>query len=190
MLPRHLPIWLTEFGIQSKPDPYYGVSFATQNAYRAISERIAWGNRRVVAFSQYLLRDDLPLKGVPRASRYAGFESGLRTAAGKDKPALAGFRLPVAAKRRGSRVSLWGLVRPATTRTRAVVRGQRPRPSLPPADDRAHERGDELDDADCLPGRTALPRRVDGAGRPDLPLAGRRRLSLASNFPRRHGGAP
>jgi hypothetical protein len=120
-LPRRLPIWLTEFGIQSKPDPSYGVSLATQNAYRAISERLAWGSRRVVAFSQYLLRDDLPLKGVPRASRYAGFESGLRTAAGRDKPALAGFRLPVSAKRRGSRVSLWGLVRPAATRTRAVV---------------------------------------------------------------------
>src|SRR5213076_1518555 len=71
---KHMPIWLTEFGIQSKPDPLMGVSLA----------------------------------------RYSGFESGLMTSSGKPKPAMQSFRLPLAAKRRGSSASLWGLVRPAT----------------------------------------------------------------------------
>ena len=38
-----LPIWLTEFGIQSCPDHLSGVSETTQAEYRAISERIAYG---------------------------------------------------------------------------------------------------------------------------------------------------
>jgi hypothetical protein len=118
---RRLPIHLTEFGIQSFPDPIAGVSLAKQSDYRSIAERLAWGNPRVVAFSQYLLRDDAPSPGAPLASRYPGFESGLRTNAGKAKPALAGFRLPLTAFRRGSRVSIWGLVRPASGATTATV---------------------------------------------------------------------
>jgi hypothetical protein len=117
---RRMPIWLTEFGIQSKPDPLLGVSLARQAEYQAISERIAYNNPRVVAFSQYLLRDDLPRSG-PRLARYGGFESGLMTSSGKPKPSMAAFRLPLAAKRRGSRVSLWGLIRPAAGPTTAVV---------------------------------------------------------------------
>jgi hypothetical protein len=118
---KRLPVHLTEFGIQSTPDPIVGVSQARQSDYRAISERLAWNQPRIVAFSQYLLRDDPPKEGVPAALRYPGFESGLRTNAGKAKPALTGFRLPLAALRTGSRVALWGLVRPATARTQVTV---------------------------------------------------------------------
>jgi hypothetical protein len=117
---KHMPIWLTEFGIQSKPDPLLGVSLARQAEYQAISERIAYDNPRVVSFSQYLLRDDNPRPG-PALTRYSGFESGLMTSSGKPKPAMQSFRLPLAAKRRGSRASLWGLVRPASGPTTAVV---------------------------------------------------------------------
>lgn len=105
-----LPLYLTEFGIQSVPDTLFGVSLLQQNEFRAISERIAADDRRVVAFSQYLLRDD----DATGENSYGGFETGLRFANGKAKPALAGFRLPLAArKRKDGRVSLWGLVRPA-----------------------------------------------------------------------------
>jgi hypothetical protein len=90
------------------------VSFTRQEEYRAISERIAWNNPRVHSFSQYLLRDDAPLDNVPRIARYSGFESGLRTASGRPKPALQGFRLPLVARRGRTSVSLWGLVRPAS----------------------------------------------------------------------------
>jgi hypothetical protein len=120
-IPRRLPVYLTEFGIQSVPDPNFGVSFLRQAEYRAIAERIAWDNPRVVWFSQYLLRDDLPREDGPAAQRYSGFESGLRTASGRPKTALEAFSLPLAARRRGSRVSLWGLVRRAQGATTVEV---------------------------------------------------------------------
>ena len=116
-LTKRLPIYLTEFGIQSTPDLQQGVSLKQQVQYRAISERTAWNNPRVVAFSQYLLTDSEPTG----PNQYGGFESGLRFSNGKPKPSLAGFRLPLAVKRTGSRVSIWGLVRPATGATTATI---------------------------------------------------------------------
>jgi hypothetical protein len=116
-----LPIYLTEFGIESTPDPIRGVSLQRQSEYRGTSERIAYDNSRVVSFSQYLLRDDLPVEGVPSFARYSGFQTGLFTADGKPKPAYDGFRLPLAVRRSGSRVSMWGLVRPATGATTATI---------------------------------------------------------------------
>jgi hypothetical protein len=114
-------IYLTEFGIQSKPDPFAGVSLARQAEYTAMSEHIAYANPRVKAFSQYLLRDDQPRKGVPRAQRYSGFETGLRTSKGKKKPAYNAFILPLAATRYGSRDVLWGRVRPAAGPTQITI---------------------------------------------------------------------
>jgi hypothetical protein len=117
-----LPVYLTEFGIQSTPDPIYGVSLQRQAEYRSYSERIAFDNPRVKAFSQYLLTDD-EVDAAGPGTKYGGFESGLRTSTGKAKPSLDGFRLPLVAKRTGasSKVTLWGLVRPATATTKVVV---------------------------------------------------------------------
>jgi hypothetical protein len=117
-LPRGLPIYLTEFGIQSYPDKVSGVSTAKQAVYMAISEHIAYVNPRVVAFSQYLLSDD-----PPRSSgyRYGGFESGLISSSGKEKPAYQGFRLPLAVEVYGKSDVLWGLVRPDRARTTVQV---------------------------------------------------------------------
>jgi hypothetical protein len=112
---------LTEFGIQSTPDPIYGVSLAQQEEYRAISERLAYYNPRVKSFSQYLLRDDEPKLDRPPVSRYPGFESGLRRSDGRAKPALDGFRLPLVAKGTGSKTTLWGLVRPAGGATQVTI---------------------------------------------------------------------
>jgi hypothetical protein len=118
----HLPIFLTEFGIESTPDPVRGVSLQRQSEYRSISERIAYETPRVAAFSQYLLRDDAPKAGVPLLERYPGFETGLFSYQGKHKPSFDGFRLPLAVARKGSsKVSLWGLVRPATGATTASI---------------------------------------------------------------------
>ena len=94
-LTKRLPIYLTEFGIQSVPDDQQGVTLAQQVQYRAISERIAWTNPRVAAFSQYLLTDSDPARADGKPT-YGGFESGLRFATGKAKPSLAAFRLPLA----------------------------------------------------------------------------------------------
>jgi cellulase (glycosyl hydrolase family 5) len=118
----NLPIYLTEFGIESTPDPIRGVSLQRQSDYRSTSERMAYDNKRVVAFSQYLLRDDLPVLGVPSIERYSGFQTGLFTAAGKPKPSYDGFRLPLSVRRSGSKkVSFWGLVRPAGGATSATI---------------------------------------------------------------------
>jgi hypothetical protein len=116
-LPKALPIWLTEFGIQSTPDDIQGVSLARQPEFDAISERIARSNPRVASFSQYLLRDDVPTG----PEQYGGFESGLRFADGKAKPSLNAWRLPLAVRREGSRASIWGRVRPATAPVAAEV---------------------------------------------------------------------
>ena len=117
-LPRHTPVYLTEFGIQSRPDPYYGVSQLRQAEYRAIGERIAWNTSRVRAISQYLMRDDRPGRG---RNRYGGFESGLRFAGGRKKLAYRAFRLPMVARLAGRRVRLWGYVRPHDGRERVQI---------------------------------------------------------------------
>jgi hypothetical protein len=118
---RRLPIHLTEFGIQSFPDRLQGVSLPHQADFRSLSERIAYDTPQVVAFSQYLLRDDAPKAGATGDARYSGFESGLRTFQGGAKPALEAFRLPLAIFRRGSRASIWGMVRPAAGPTSATI---------------------------------------------------------------------
>jgi Cellulase (glycosyl hydrolase family 5) len=111
-------IYLTEFGVQSKPDRF-AVSLSRQAEYLAISERIAYANPRVKAFSQYLLFDDKPRgKGI---RRWSGFQSGLRMSKGGKKPAYNGFMLPLAAKRYGSQDVLWGRVRPATGPTQVTI---------------------------------------------------------------------
>ena len=115
---KHMPIHLTEFGIQTTPDKISGVSLERQAAYLAVAEHIAYVNPRVVSFSQYLLSDD-----SPRSSgyRYGGFESGLISAAGKKKPAYDGFRLPLAVERYGSCDVIWGIVRPLLGVTEVTI---------------------------------------------------------------------
>jgi hypothetical protein len=107
-----MPVYITEMGIQSVPKPYYGVSLAQQAEFDAISEKLAWENPRVVAFDQYLLRDDPPTKSTIPLLRWPGFETGLETYNGKQKPAYNGFRLPLVVTRTSTGVSFWGLVRP------------------------------------------------------------------------------
>src|SRR4051794_4965875 len=106
-----MPIWLTEFGIQSKPDPFIGVGEIAQAEYRSIAELLAYRNPRVRVFSQYLMRDDRPRPG-PQRQRYSGFESGLRHSDGTVKRSYEGYRLALVAKRGTHRVFLWGVVRP------------------------------------------------------------------------------
>lgn len=116
-----LPIYLTEFGIQSVPDPLIGVSLAQQAEFIAISEHIAYANPRVRFFSQYLLRDDQPRAGPP-LSRYSGFESGLEFANGAKKPSYSEWPVPLTVTKRGAAsASLWGLVRPAGKSTVLAV---------------------------------------------------------------------
>jgi hypothetical protein len=118
-LPRGLPIYLTEFGIQSRPDRIQGVSFAKQAAYLSIAEHMAYVNPRVRSFSQYLMADDP--KRASELNPYAGFESGLRTSKGKKKPAYKAFRLPLAVENYGASDVLWGLVRQNRAKTAVTI---------------------------------------------------------------------
>ena len=118
-----MPIYLTEFGVQSKPNRFLGVSVAKQAEFDAIAERIAWSNPRVAAFSQYLLRDD-PLGDAPGSSVHGGvvrFQTGIEYLSGKPKPLYFGWPVPLVVSRRGHGFSLWGLVRPTLGPTTVSV---------------------------------------------------------------------
>jgi hypothetical protein len=120
-IPGGTPIYLTEFGIQSLPDPLFGVSLAQQAEFLGISEHIAYSNPRVRAFSQYLLRDDETRPG-PAILAFGGFQSGLEFADGRRKPAYASWPIPLTVTRRSAAgVTLWGLVRPAHGATLVTV---------------------------------------------------------------------
>ncbi len=106
-IPAHRPIYLTEFGVESKPNPL-GVSLSEQAEYDAISEKIAWEDRQVVAFSQYLLSDE------PPHGRLRGYRTGLETIRRARKPLYYAFPVPLVVSRTHRGYSLWGLVRPAT----------------------------------------------------------------------------
>jgi hypothetical protein len=122
-IPAHLPIYLTEFGVQSYPNRELGVTVAKQAEYDAISEHIAYSNPRVAAFSQYLLKDD-PIGGAPGASArggFIGFQSGLQYLSGAPKPLYFGFPVPLTVTKAHHGVSLWGLVRPTAGATKVTV---------------------------------------------------------------------
>jgi Cellulase (glycosyl hydrolase family 5) len=123
-IPAGLPIYLTEFGVQSLPNKELGVSLSQQAQFDAIDEHIAWSNPRVVAFSQYLLRDD-PLSSGPAGASvnggFIGFQTGLETVSGKLKPLYYSWPLPLTVSKTRSGYALWGLVRPTTDVTKATV---------------------------------------------------------------------
>jgi hypothetical protein len=104
-IPAALPIHYTEHGFQSSPpDAAFGVSPARQAAYVNQSDWIAYRDPRVQTVAQYKLVDD-PL--------LSGFQSGLRFADGRPKPAYDAYRLPLWITRKGaSRLRVYGQVRP------------------------------------------------------------------------------
>jgi hypothetical protein len=102
-----MPIWITEFGFQSRPPDPYATPIKKIPGFMAWSEYLAFKNSRVSSFSQYPLVDD--------AGRVEGFQSGLRFHSGKKKPGVfAAFQRPIYARKSGSRVVLFGGVRAAT----------------------------------------------------------------------------
>jgi hypothetical protein len=120
-LPAHLPVFLTEFGVQSRPNRFLGVPVGKQAEWDAIAEKMAWSNPRVAAFSQYLLRDD-PLGGRPGASVHGGtigFQTGLEYINGKPKPLYFAWPVQLVVSRHGH--SLWGFVRPTGGATQVTV---------------------------------------------------------------------
>jgi hypothetical protein len=78
------PIWITEYGWQTKPpDPYIGVSWSKQAAYLTEAFAIARKNPRIQLMLWFLLRDE---------PNIAGWQSGLETVSGQKKPSYAAFQ--------------------------------------------------------------------------------------------------
>jgi Glycosyl hydrolase catalytic core len=78
------PLWITEYGYQTRPpDPHFGVSWTKQARYLTQAYAIARKNPRIGMMLWFLLRDE---------SRLAGWQSGLMTVGGKHKPAYNAFR--------------------------------------------------------------------------------------------------
>jgi Cellulase (glycosyl hydrolase family 5) len=124
-IPGGVPIYLTEFGVQTNPpNRELGVSYAKQAQFDAIDEHIAWSDPRVAAFSQYLLKDD-PLSSGPAGASvnggFIGFQTGLETVHGTPKPLYYSWPLPLTVTKSGHGYSLWGLIRPALGSTKATI---------------------------------------------------------------------
>jgi hypothetical protein len=80
--PKHL--WITEYGYQTNPpDKTFGVSYAKQAQYLTQSFAIARKNPRIDMMLWFLVRDEA---NVP-----SGWQSGLATVTGKQKPAWNAF---------------------------------------------------------------------------------------------------
>ena len=83
-LPRRLPIWITEFGYQTRPPDPFATPLRRAPSLMDLSEWLAFRNRRVASYSQYQLRDD------------DAWQSGLRFADGDPKRGVySAFRFPV-----------------------------------------------------------------------------------------------
>jgi hypothetical protein len=116
-IPRGLPVWYTEYGYQTAPDPFRGVPLERQAAWLVAAEHAAWSDPRVASTAQFLLRDDEPraIYAPGTMGYWATYQSGLQFADGTPKPAYDAYRLPLLAPegvQPGQPLTLWGMVRP------------------------------------------------------------------------------
>ena len=112
-----LPIHFTEFGFQTNPpDELIGVPPARQAEWLNQADWLAWQDPRVHSVAQYELRDEADI---------AGFQTGLRFFDGTPKPGFDAYRLPIWVSKAGSRVKVWGQLRPADDGARETVEIQR-----------------------------------------------------------------
>jgi hypothetical protein len=100
-------LWLDEYGYQTNPpDRYLGVAPALQDRWLQEGAYRAWRDPRVKLLTQYVWTDE----PATRRTAYSGWQSGLRYADGRAKPALAHFPVPFFLD--AARGLLWGQVRP------------------------------------------------------------------------------
>jgi hypothetical protein len=102
---RGLPIYFTEYGIQTDPpNPQYGIPPSKQAEYLNQADYTAYKNRSVKSVSQYELIDEAD----PTV-----FQTGLEFHNGTPKPSYDAYRLPIWVTRKGGSSSIWLWVRPA-----------------------------------------------------------------------------
>jgi len=125
---RGVPLYLTEYGYQTPPDPL-GVPFTRQAAYSNQAEQISFRNPLVRTMSQFLLVDDAPTPGVAsRREAYRTFQSGLKRLNGRRKPAYRAYVTPIfltkTRLRRSGSTAVFGLLRPALSTSKPRVQIQ------------------------------------------------------------------
>jgi hypothetical protein len=112
VVPRRTPVYLTEFGFQTRPPDPFGVSLRAQAAFLNYSDYLAFRNPRVASVAQYELSDE---------PHVAVFNTGLTFADGRPKPALVAYAMPIYVQRLRSGVRVFGLVRAARGAGTTVV---------------------------------------------------------------------
>ncbi|MDQ3741551.1 MAG: hypothetical protein M3389_11485, partial [Actinomycetota bacterium] len=117
-IPPALPLWYTEYGYQTPPDPIRGVDLGDHAAWIVRAERITFLDERVAALTQFQLLDDPPRRKFKRTDRryWGTYQSGLKFADGRRKPAYDAYRLGLDAPARvapGQPLRLWGFLRAA-----------------------------------------------------------------------------
>jgi hypothetical protein len=121
------PLYFTEWGYQTRPpDPFDGVSLAKQSRWLQQGTYVAYKDPRVKLLTQYEWRDE-PLGRGTKATKYSGWQSGLRFANDKPKPSLKSFPNPffVSQRAHNRKARLWGQVRPGDTH-RVTVQRRKP----------------------------------------------------------------
>jgi hypothetical protein len=125
---RTIPIYFTEYGYETNPpDPHQVVSPAQQAAYLNESDYMAWRNPRVKSVAQFLLYDSAPNPDYSPSQYdyWDTFQTGLLFTNGTAKPAYAAYRMPIwlpsTHVKPGTRVLVWGQVRPADALTTQPV---------------------------------------------------------------------
>jgi hypothetical protein len=105
---KKLPIWITEFGFQTRPpDPDFGSPIGLVPRFWSLSELwFSYSNRRVKTISQYTMDD--------QAGPSSLWQSGLRFANGAAKSDIyANYRLPILVRQLGpGAVEVRGAARP------------------------------------------------------------------------------
>jgi hypothetical protein len=98
------PVWLTEYGYQTRPpDEFLGVPLKRQATLLSLAAMRAWRLPRVTMLIQYLYRDETAI---------SRFQTGLEFADGRTKPSLQSFKLPFAQMaRHGFQTVVWGQIR-------------------------------------------------------------------------------
>ena len=124
---RRHPIYVTEYGYETNPpDVVRGVTLLQQARYHGLATYMAWKQRNVALFAQFLLNDIEPPPDTNDPLEIArGWNSGLHFHDGRPKPAARAFTFPFWAESRsvaGSDVVvLFGQVRPNSDRERVEV---------------------------------------------------------------------
>jgi len=78
---KNIPVWITEYGHETKPAEPLGVSLSTQSAYTAKALDMVRKDKRVEMFIWFIFRDN----------KQSSWQSGFYSASDTAKPALATF---------------------------------------------------------------------------------------------------